>query len=280
MNKVEALCVLMKCCGVPLLFSSPQLFFISPSLLILPPAPLLLLLSASSLFFQFLPLPLPHLFPPVFARWGGHVPAASVAEPGLDGLRASHTPEGRLRAAHFPSRGAKGLALEQRRGEEKWLLQPGFGPPTFPANQKPVWGRASWVLGCATNPGQARPSWGTMALTKSTGRIVLLSRGSWQPKNSMDPTTHCAARPPSNPPAWRVRPCYSAIWIFSTSFASPWTVADVRQSCNLSFSLLPREKALLSDEKLMLVMVRVVPWLFGFSFMAYVLSEATHSASK
>ena len=202
----------MKSCGVTLLLSSPQLFFISHSLLIF--------LSAFpfQVLLLFPTLPLPHLFPPVFARWGGHVPAASVAEPGLDGLRASHTPEGRLRAAHFPSRGAKG-PLEQRRGEEKWLLQPGFGPPTFSANHKPRWGRASWLLGCATNPVQARPSWGTMALTKSTGRIVLLSRGSWQAKNSMDPFSGglpIVQPPRSNPPAWRVRPCYSAIWIFST----------------------------------------------------------------
>ena len=181
LNKEESLCVLMKSCRVTqFLFSPPQIFFISPSLLIFPP--LLLLLLASP---QFLPL---CLLPPVFGRWGGHVLAASVAAPGLDGLRASHTPEGRLRAAHFPSRGAKG-PLEQRRGEEKWLLQPGVGPPSCAANQKPGLGRASWLLGCATNPREARPSSGTMALTKSTGRIVLLSRGSWQAKNSMDPSS-------------------------------------------------------------------------------------------
>ena len=106
---------------------------------------------------------------------------AAVAAPGLDGLRASHTPEGRLRAAHFPSRGAKG-PLEQRRGEQKWLLQPGAGPASFPANQRSRQRRASWLLGCATNPVSARPSSCTMALTKSTGRIVLLSPGSWQLK--------------------------------------------------------------------------------------------------
>ena len=222
LNKVEALCVLMQSCGVALLLSPPQLFLISSPLLIFPP---FLLFFASLLPFCPL-LPLPHLFPPLFARWGGHVPAASVAAPGLDGLRASHTPEGRLRAAHFPSRGAKG-PLEQRRGEEKWLLQPGVGPPSCSANQKPGRGRASWLLGCATNPGQARPSSGTMALTKSTGRIVLLSRGSCQLLKTLwilSRGVFIVQGPRSNPPAWRVRPCYSEIWIFSTSFASPWTL--------------------------------------------------------
>ena len=199
LDKVEALCVLVKSCRVSLLFSSLQLF----------------LFFASFFSHQFLLLaafavpPLPDLF----SRWGGHVPAASVAAPGLDGLRASHTPEGRLRAAHFPSRGAKG-PLEQRRGEEKWLLQPGVGPPSCSANQKPGRGRASWLLGCATNPGQARPSSGTMALTKSTGRIVLLSRGSCQLLKTLwilSRGVFIVQGPRSNPPAWRVRPCYSEI---------------------------------------------------------------------
>ena len=123
----------MQSCRVTLLLPSPQLLFISfPSLLISP-----------SLSFASPLLPLfPDLFPPVFARWAGHVPAASVAAPGLDGLRASHTHEGRLRAAHFASRGAKGLALEQRRGE---VAPPTRVSPAHPLVQSEASTRARFL---------------------------------------------------------------------------------------------------------------------------------------
>ena len=164
LDKVEALCVLVKSCRVSLLFSSLQLF----------------LFFASFFSHQFLLLaafavpPLPDLF----SRWGGHVPAASVAAPGLGQPESLSHPWGPAEGRPFSLEGRKGST----RAAEKWLLQPGAGPASFPANQRSRQRRASWLLGCATNPVSARPSSCTMALTKSTGRIVLLSPGSWQLK--------------------------------------------------------------------------------------------------
>ena len=104
LNKEEALCVLVKSCRVTLLLSFPQLFLIFSSL---QPFSFTLFLFhlPPQLFSLFLAVcPFPPL--PDLPRWDGHVPAARVVL--ATSLRASHTHEGRLRAAHFPLRGAKG----------------------------------------------------------------------------------------------------------------------------------------------------------------------------
>ena len=153
---------------LPHLFLSPALLFYSFPLS--PPSPVVL------------PLPCCQSSPPPpRPAQVGWTCAGRNRSTGHQPEGLSH-PRGPAEGRPFSLEGRKGPPLEERRGEEKWLLQPGAGPASFPANQRSRQRRASWLLGCATNPVSARPSSCTMALTKSTGRIVLLSPGSWQLK--------------------------------------------------------------------------------------------------
>ena len=130
-------------------FSTPPHLFLSPALLVYsfplsPPSPVVLPLPCC---LSFPPPPRPAQVGWTCAgrnRSTGHQP---------EGLSQ---PRGPAEGRPFSLEGRKGPPLEERRGEEKWLLQPGAGPPPSSTNQNARFERACEFLGRATNPGEAR----------------------------------------------------------------------------------------------------------------------------